>query len=100
MFNNECIKHGLKWDFDGNCPHCAREEYEARFKAECFRNAEEKHRRYINEQNQTIISLKSSNNELREALEEALNYVKKSNRYEIESTLEIKIKQALEKCKE
>lgn len=50
---NECFKHGLNFDMD-DCPCCAREEYESRFQAECYKNAEERYRTYINELRDTI----------------------------------------------
>lgn len=71
---NECHKHGLLFDLD-DCPRCSREKYEADFKANVYKNAEERHRNYISELKNTIgcqreenAKLIADNKRLREAL--------------------------------
>lgn len=83
MLKNKCDKHHVQWDFDGDCPRCAREAYEHKFESQVYRNAEEKHRRYINElretieaQNKEISSLEADKAELVEALFNLANQTK------------------------
>lgn len=64
---NECRHHHLMFDTD-ICPRCERQEYESRFQAECYRNAEEKHRRYITELKNTIEAQDRIIKELRDEL--------------------------------
>lgn len=51
---NKCNRHGLQWNFDDECPHCARDKYESEFRAEVYKNAEEKYIKYIKELLTTI----------------------------------------------